>query len=552
MAQSTYLASLSAQDREDLERRLHERQMGRCFLCREPINLDLHKGQIELDHIDPLAADGLDAESNLALTHRPCNRKKGSSNLEVARRLIEFEGLQTKAHDAGERGANLDDVLRNHQGAIHAVAVQVADTQVQFSFSELGQPSIQTAPLLSDPLSGMRSFFASVPLEYLHHDDRINPRAIGVNIRRLLEEFQAKRPQLHVALGWWSPDQDGRGQIKVFDGQHKAAAQILLGVRQLPIRVFVEPDTNVLLQANTNAGGKLRQVAFDAAVMRHLGGTLYKERVRQYQDLHELAEAETPFSEQDLVHFYRGEKREMERYIIDEQRDQIVSNTDNRIREFIEWSGKGTTRPLSYSAIESSFFREFLYKKALATRLDHGMARGTNPRLNEQKQLVEIMSIFADVFFVDQWDPETGGNRLEFRIAKGEKVPTGHIRAWRVARVEVLANIVRWLRLAIEYYYAANGRMYDSRRLLHEPLPSQCWLNLRAFLHSVKHLQCWSDTTLSNIVFGPKQNLGYWREVFQTGRAPGLGPDQPGPSITAPFELARMITEGRVYAERES
>ena len=39
-------------------------------------------------------------------------------------------------------------------------------------------------------------------------------------------------------------------------------------LRELPVRVFVEPDTNVLLQANTNAGGKLRQVAFDAAVMR--------------------------------------------------------------------------------------------------------------------------------------------------------------------------------------------------------------------------------------------------------------------------------------------
>ena len=48
-----------------------------------------------------------------------------------------------------------------------------------------------------------------------------------------------------------------------------------LGTRELPVRVFVEPDTNVLLQANTNAGGTLRQVAFDAAVMRHLGSSLY-------------------------------------------------------------------------------------------------------------------------------------------------------------------------------------------------------------------------------------------------------------------------------------
>ena len=69
-----------------------------------------------------------------------------------------------------------------------------------------------------------------------------------------------KRPQLHVSLAWWTPDVEGVGEVKVFDGQHKAAAQILLGVDELPVRVFLSPDTNVLLQANTNAGGKLRSI----------------------------------------------------------------------------------------------------------------------------------------------------------------------------------------------------------------------------------------------------------------------------------------------------
>ena len=129
----------------------------------------------------------------------------------------------------------------------------------------------------------MNTFVGQFPLAYLHHDDRINPRSIGSNIRGLIEEFVDRRPQLHVALGWWAPEGDGLGKLRVFDGQHKAAAQILLGVHELPVRVFVDPDTNVLLQANTNAGGKLRQVAFDSAVMRHLGSTLYVERVNQYR-----------------------------------------------------------------------------------------------------------------------------------------------------------------------------------------------------------------------------------------------------------------------------
>ena len=103
----------------------------------------------------------------------------------------------------------------------------------------------------------------------------------------------------------------------MFDGQHKAAAQILIGSRTIPVRVFVEPDLKILLQANTNAGDKLRQVAFDTAVMRHLGSTLYAERVTQYQKLKGIASDNYSFSEKDLVAFFRGEHRELQKYIVD-------------------------------------------------------------------------------------------------------------------------------------------------------------------------------------------------------------------------------------------
>src|SRR5262249_23562886 len=162
------------------------------------------------------------------------------------------------------------------------------------------------------------------------------------------------RPQLHVALGWWTPNSDGAGPVKVFDGQHKAAAQILLGVRDLLVRVFVEPDVNVLLLANTNAGGKLRQVAFDTAVMRHLGSSLYVDRVRRYQSMRGLSEDDYSFSEHDLVRFFRGERKEMERYIIDAQRDAINHDHQNALLEFVEWAGKGADQPVSYTTIERS------------------------------------------------------------------------------------------------------------------------------------------------------------------------------------------------------
>jgi len=516
------------------------RQSGRCFICNEPVDLVLHQGQLEIDHIIPVAERGPDEENNFALVHASCNRAKSASDLRVARRMAEFDQLQEAVQQQGERGANLGHLLARYQGARSNLRLRRTNSEVEYSLPETGQNAIARATLFRDQLSGMESFFAVLPLEYLHHDDRINPRSIGSNIRGLIEEFMKKRPQLHVALAWWVPEGegDGAGRVRVFDGQHKAAAQILLGVRELTVRVFVEPDTNVLLQANTNAGGKLRQVQFDAAVMRHLGSTLYAERVHQYQEMQGRSEDDYSFSERDLVTFFRGEHREVLRYIIDAIRDSITHNSDNRLLEFVEWSGKGSDRPLSYATIDGTFFKEFIYKKALGTPIGEGLERGDNPRATERDQLVRLMSLFADVFFVGQWDPEIGGAKLESRIQRGDPIAEPHMRAWRVAREEILANILLYVRLVIENYYAWVGQPVDGDRLLHRPLPDVLWERIESFLRRVGALPCWIDRNLSNTVFGAKQNLDFWKTIFRTGRSPS------GVQVLArPLDITRMIQE---------
>ena len=79
MGKSRHLSSLDAEQRTQLEQRLLNRQSNRCFICDEPIDLVLHKGQLDVDHIDPLAEDGLDAENNFALTHGSCPALRRSS-----------------------------------------------------------------------------------------------------------------------------------------------------------------------------------------------------------------------------------------------------------------------------------------------------------------------------------------------------------------------------------------------------------------------------------------------------------------------------------------
>ena len=204
-------------------------------------------------------------------------------------------------------------MLQNYGGAKEELRLKIYDSSVEYSFPNVGDNTVHSSPLYQDKLSESLYFFAVVPLQYIHHDDMINPRSIGSNIRGLIEEFQKKRPQLHVGLAWWTSNEDSTGFLKLFDGQHKAAAQVLLGATELPIRIFINPKINVLVQANTNAGSSLRQVAFDKAVMRHLGSTLYADRLKQFQKMRNLHEDNFSFSELDLVQHFRGERRQMER-----------------------------------------------------------------------------------------------------------------------------------------------------------------------------------------------------------------------------------------------
>lgn len=515
---SPFLAGLTADERSELEGRLHTRQSRACFICEKTIDLDLQADQLEIDHVIPVATSGKDEENNFALTHEHCNRRKSASDLRVARVLARFDRIVQKANR--DRGAHLGDVLAEFGGATKSLRIRREPDTVSFSIPGDGGATVTQLPVWRDPLSGMEYFFALLPLSHLHHDSRINPRGIGVNIRGLIEEFHLKRPQLHVALAWWSPEAEDEGTVNVFDGQHKAAAQILLGTRLLPIRVFLRPDLRVLLEANTNAGDKLKQVAFDAAVKRHLGSSLYRERVEDFQKLRNLSPHDFSFSERDLVTVFKGEHREVVKYILDAVRDRITRDPGNRLMDYVEWAGKTADLPLSYSTVEKTFYSELLHMRPLDTPLEMGMETGLNPRHLEHEQMVRLMSLFARIFFDNSWNPDVGGRKLEDRVLKGEHIDPKHLRAWRIAREEVLVNVLKYIRLAIEHYYAMNQEMVDKERLMHHRFPDVLWSTIEAVLRNIGDLPCWVDTKLSQTIFGGKPNRDFWKKIFKDGISP--------------------------------
>lgn len=528
---SLFLSRLRPEDHRKLSETLHSIQHGNCFICERQIDLDLNSHHI--DHIKPSAHGGADDEANFALTHAQCNQEKLASNLEVARVLSRFSKLKVDL-SANNRSPNLGDVLAERVQKHDELRFKISDADICYSVG--GAAEIISLPIFTDPLSGFRSFFAILPLSVLAHDDRINPRSIGPNIGKLVEEFFLKRPQLHVPLGWIRSE-GGASRVHVFDGQHKAAAQVMLGVKALPVRVFIDPDSDTLITTNTNAGTTLKQVAFDKSVQRSLGSSQYQDRIQRYLRDTGRGEDDQSFSERDLVNHFRGQSREIKRYVLDSVRHGVMSDPENALREFIDFGGRGKESPLSYSTIEKTFFSFFIHQEILETPLNFRLEEGENPRFVEREQILKLMNILAEELYIGKFDPEIGTDKIESKIQKGDrKIPHDHLRAYRMSKEEIIYNWLSYVGQVARNYFINLGSPDPGSRLFQKPFPEQVWTNIRKFVQRLAGMPVWVNWDLSETVFGGKQNNSFWRSVFETGRTPS------GVEVLAkPINLNEMI-----------
>lgn len=534
---SAFLSDLNTEEHKQLVQNIYDTQNGKCFICEDSIDLDLHKDTIDIDHIIPLKLGGKDDPINFALTHSSCNRSKQDSNLEVARILKRFEKVKEEV-EAENRGPNLQDLLKRANGARFKLNFTRNNGMVQYTLSELGDNKVYEIPIYKDDLSSDEYFFVQLPIEYIYHDDVINPRSIGDNISKLVKEFYNKNPQLHISLGWTELKNGEAAEIKLFDGQHKAAAQILLGVRRIPVRVFVNPDKNNITLTNFHAGTTLRQVAFDKSVQRHLGNTLYSQRIRRYQIEHDLQDDNLNFSERDLLNYFKGESREVKRYILDATRDSITYNPENKLRQFTELGGRSNTYPISYSTIEKTFYSFFIHQEVLITPINHKLEEGENPRVLEKEQITDLMNLIAEEIFINKFDLELGTYRIENKIQQGEEVPLPHLRGVRMSKEEIMYNWLRYVSQIIKNYYIMQGKPIQEDKLFQYKFPEPLWQKIRTFMKNLCGLPLWANREMSSTIFGGKQNYAYWQTIFESGKAPSNVQ-----VLAQPIDLMKMIAE---------
>jgi hypothetical protein len=156
----------------------------------------------------------------------------------------------------------------------------------------------------------------------------------------------------------------------------------------------------------------------------------------------------------------------------------------------------------------------------LETPWNWRLETGENPREIEKQQIIRLMNIIADTLYVNQFDPELGGDRIESKIQKGEEIPDNHLRAFRMAKEEILYSWLKYTRSVVQNYFIMQGQSISEEKLFQNRFPDLLWGNIQNFIRNLGKLPLWVNREMSLTVFGGKANYSVWDTIFQTGSSP--------------------------------
>lgn len=521
---SEYLEKLSAEERNNLVNDLWERQNHKCFVSGRDIDLDLHKELIDIDHVIAISKGGKDDPSNFALELSSPNRSKSDKDLNYARSLWNFKNLAENIQKERNEAPNLEDVLKLYNGSKYELEYKIENNTIKFTYSKMGQSDIISLPVYKDELSESNYFFVTLPIEYIFHDEKINPRKINSSLPKLMDEFYNGYPQLQISLGYIQST-NGKSKVMLFDGQHKAAAQIFLNIRNLPVRIFINPDTKKLIDTNLHAGTTLKQVAFDKSVISGLGSLIYKQHITQYQEIKNIDSNNFSFSENDLLSVFNAESKQLKKYIVDDVKDFVNASPENKLMDFVEMGGRSTDKPLSYSTLNKVLYAQFINGKPLTTAFDYKKEDGKNPRDLEKKQLIRLMNILADKLLLNgNFDRNIGTAKIEDKIRKSLEDGTplnidwNHIRACRMFEEVCFKNWMKLINVIIKNYYNNSCGIEPKENFFQEDLPEQLWTNIENYIENLANLPMWKNAEFTKTVFGSgKPTDDFWYTIFTKG-----------------------------------
>jgi len=388
-----------------------------------------------------------------------------------------------------------------------------------------GQTATLRVPVHTDPNNAsVKSFTALVPIEHVFHDSDINPRSI-IDLEPFIEEFYRGNPQLlpslaHLVLDGQTPH---RGRICLFDGQHKAAAQIFLGHRVLYLRVFLNPDLKLLKTTNFGAHTKLAQIHFPMAIQDKVGHDIFRPALEDY--LNSLTNRSGVQESSLFKSLGKEDRSEMRSHFQGYLKFRVVSALGSENSQFFDYvetvSARSKVKPLAYDTVRKAIFNNFL----CLPETDIPIELALQMRDRERDNLEKLLRLFTDKLLKGQFDLSKGIYKIEERLSSDPSIRDAHLRAYRLCRQAPLIVTMRELRdamaqlLSIRLRYL--GASWDKEQVLWAEFVQDDWTSVSKMLDVILCHKVWIERNVAYAPYLQDTRQKTWESILTKGTFPG-------------------------------
>ena len=409
---------------ESEKRQIRQQQVSddgslQCFISGEIIN---DTDVVEYDHIKPDAKDGETEIPNMRITFKKYNRRKSDQSLYDIRDNLKLERL----FEHKKNTIKLQDIFalkeiehKNTHASQNSSSIKITDGNDEKEFQ-----------LFYDNILKVNYFYGKVPINWLENDDQegLQPRVLDYKRLITIRDHLKDHPQLAPSIGRLIGD-----RLKLFDGQHKLAGQVLNNHSEIDVKFYispVEPEKTKklfddLMITNLEAHSKLKQVPFYTSTLLDRLSVIYKELWEEFISIKQVEN----HTESNFIHFLVTEKqrskvdaKEMLRGAI---KTSALDNSD--LAKFVAEASKDPNYPMTIDLLNKTIFPATLY-------LEPSTAKFTSAddyRNSEVENFKDLSSIIVQESFLGDWLAYSKGKSLTNLQLKARRIwHKGSVLTW--------------------------------------------------------------------------------------------------------------------------
>jgi ABC-type cobalt transport system substrate-binding protein len=400
----------------------------KCFISGEVIGED---DIIEYDHIQAFAKKGETSLVNIRIVKKEYNRRKSDQSLYDVRDNLKLERLFEKNNKI-----KLQDIFDLKKVEHKSFSANRKDSMIKI---DDGIDKID-CPIFYDKLLEAEYFYARVQNKWIVNDDEkgLQPRYIAYKRLVKLRDHLKTHPQLAPSIARLVDN-----KIKLFDGQHKFASQILNNQTEIDVKIYISPSdvtkskqlSDQLMITNLEAHSKHKQIPFYTSTLLDKLAEIQKEFLEKFI---ETKPPET-HTEDNFINFLVSEQQ----YSKAEAKKMLVSAIKTQakdlsvLKEYIAIASRDANYPITDDLLGKTIFPNTLYltpsKAHFKSDFDY--------RDSEMENFKSISLLLVEKGYLKEWIPKKRNSSLTNMQLKSRRIwHKGSVLTWSLYLRDVIIN----------------------------------------------------------------------------------------------------------------